>query len=154
MAKTDLGTKRLCESCESKFYDLGRTPIVCPKCGTTFVEAKPAPKPKKPVEKKTVDKAETVEAKAAPDSGSGSDAADGSAEIVSLEEADEERGGGDDDSDDETVVDGDNIDVSDIVLDDDNDDNKAQDNTFLEADEDENPNVADLVGGAGSDDQG
>ena len=37
MAKPDLGTKRLCGSCGAKFYDLNRTPIVCPKCETVFV---------------------------------------------------------------------------------------------------------------------
>ena len=37
MAKPDLGTKRLCGSCGAKFYDLDRTPIVCPKCETVFV---------------------------------------------------------------------------------------------------------------------
>ena len=36
MAKPELGTKRLCGSCGAKFYDLSKTPIVCPKCGTVF----------------------------------------------------------------------------------------------------------------------
>ena len=36
MAKQDWGTKRLCQSCATKFYDFSRTPIVCPKCGTEF----------------------------------------------------------------------------------------------------------------------
>ena len=34
MVKPELGTKRVCVSCGTKFYDLGRTPAVCPKCGT------------------------------------------------------------------------------------------------------------------------
>jgi uncharacterized protein (TIGR02300 family) len=37
LAKPDLGTKRLCASCGAKFYDLSKTPIVCPKCETVFV---------------------------------------------------------------------------------------------------------------------
>jgi uncharacterized protein (TIGR02300 family) len=37
VAKPELGTKRLCGSCSAKFYDLNKDPIVCPKCGTTFV---------------------------------------------------------------------------------------------------------------------
>jgi uncharacterized protein (TIGR02300 family) len=37
LAKPDLGTKRLCASCGAKFYDLSKTPIVCPKCATVFV---------------------------------------------------------------------------------------------------------------------
>jgi uncharacterized protein (TIGR02300 family) len=39
LAKTDLGTKRLCGNCGAKFYDLSKTPIVCPKCETVFVVA-------------------------------------------------------------------------------------------------------------------
>ena len=37
MAKAELGTKRQCQSCSARFYDLGREPITCPKCGTVFV---------------------------------------------------------------------------------------------------------------------
>jgi uncharacterized protein (TIGR02300 family) len=37
VAKPDLGTKRLCSGCGAKFYDLNKTPIVCPKCETVFV---------------------------------------------------------------------------------------------------------------------
>lgn len=36
MAKPELGAKRQCQSCATKFYDLNRDPIVCPKCGTIF----------------------------------------------------------------------------------------------------------------------
>jgi uncharacterized protein (TIGR02300 family) len=36
MAKPEWGTKRQCLSCAARFYDLGRAPIVCPKCGTTL----------------------------------------------------------------------------------------------------------------------
>ena len=34
MAKPELGLKRVCVACGTKFYDLTRTPVVCPKCGT------------------------------------------------------------------------------------------------------------------------
>ncbi len=34
MAKPELGTKRVCVSCSTRFYDLTKTPAVCPKCGT------------------------------------------------------------------------------------------------------------------------
>jgi uncharacterized protein (TIGR02300 family) len=30
------GTKRVCASCETRFYDLARTPIVCPSCGVEY----------------------------------------------------------------------------------------------------------------------
>lgn len=36
MVKPAWGTKRTCQSCDAKFYDLGRTPIACPKCGAIF----------------------------------------------------------------------------------------------------------------------
>jgi uncharacterized protein (TIGR02300 family) len=36
VAKPELGTKRLCAHCGTKFYDLSKTPIVCPKCATVF----------------------------------------------------------------------------------------------------------------------
>ena len=39
MAKPDLGGKRQCQSCSTKFFDLNRDPIVCPKCGTVFQAA-------------------------------------------------------------------------------------------------------------------
>ena len=34
MAKPELGTKRVCVACNTKFYDLLKTPPVCPKCST------------------------------------------------------------------------------------------------------------------------
>ena len=36
MVKAELGQKRTCQSCGAKFYDMNRTPILCPKCGATF----------------------------------------------------------------------------------------------------------------------
>lgn len=34
MAKAELGTKRICVSCATRFYDLAKVPAVCIKCGT------------------------------------------------------------------------------------------------------------------------
>ena len=36
MAKPELGGKRQCQNCGTKFFDLNHDPIVCPKCGTVF----------------------------------------------------------------------------------------------------------------------
>ena len=36
MANPELGAKQICPNCQSKFYDLGRRPAVCPKCGESF----------------------------------------------------------------------------------------------------------------------
>jgi uncharacterized protein (TIGR02300 family) len=33
------GTKRTCQSCDERFYDLGRAPIECPYCGASYVIA-------------------------------------------------------------------------------------------------------------------
>ena len=35
MGKVDLGMKLTCESCGARFYDLNKTPAVCPKCGAS-----------------------------------------------------------------------------------------------------------------------
>ncbi len=37
MANSDRGTKRTCQHCEVKFYDLNKEPIICPKCGEEFI---------------------------------------------------------------------------------------------------------------------
>lgn len=81
MAKPDLGTKRLCGNCGAKFYDLSKTPIVCPKCETVFVvpvvTSRSRPEPARaPVPVPEVVVPETPEA-----------------EFVSLEEADAEATG-------------------------------------------------------------
>jgi uncharacterized protein (TIGR02300 family) len=49
VAKPELGTKRQCQNCAAKFFDLNKDPIICPKCGTVFqgaaaARARPAAK--------------------------------------------------------------------------------------------------------------
>ncbi len=34
MAKPELGIKRVCVACGTRFYDLAKSPAICPKCGT------------------------------------------------------------------------------------------------------------------------
>ena len=36
MVKLDWGTKRQCQGCPARFYDLMRSPIICPTCGTVY----------------------------------------------------------------------------------------------------------------------
>ncbi len=36
MANPELGAKQICPNDQTKFYDLGRRPAVCPKCRTSF----------------------------------------------------------------------------------------------------------------------
>lgn len=36
MVKPTFGTKRLCQNCGARFYDLNKPEIICPKCSTPF----------------------------------------------------------------------------------------------------------------------
>jgi len=36
VVKLEWGTKRICPNCGTRYYDLRRDPIVCPKCGAGF----------------------------------------------------------------------------------------------------------------------
>jgi uncharacterized protein (TIGR02300 family) len=36
VAKPEWGTKRICPSCGTRYYDLMRQPVICPKCATPF----------------------------------------------------------------------------------------------------------------------
>ena len=70
VAKPELGTKRQCQNCSAKFFDLNKDPIVCPKCATIFqgVSARA---------QRATDKDEEAEEQATPPAG---------IELVSLDE--------------------------------------------------------------------
>jgi uncharacterized protein (TIGR02300 family) len=96
LAKPELGTKRICPSCGTKYYDLKRDPIICPTCGTIFAIAAPV-------------KAAVVAAvvKPAPVEELDNDAvAETEADVVSLEEveADAEPDVGPEVEEDETAI--------------------------------------------------
>ena len=91
MAKPDLGTKRQCANCGAKFYDLSKTPIVCPKCETVFVAAAPTARARPEVVRPVAAEPEVV----APETAE--------AEFVSLEEADAESTGGKPDAEAEDI---------------------------------------------------
>lgn len=84
MAKPELGIKRTCLSCSTKFYDLNRDPIACPKCGAPFVFTRAVA----PVNDE--DEAEGVVAPAAEfvplEAADGEEAAKASVEDIELEE--------------------------------------------------------------------
>ena len=40
MGKPELGLKCVCASCNERFYDLRRSPIVCPKCAAEYTAPK------------------------------------------------------------------------------------------------------------------
>ena len=44
MAKPELGMKRVCVACATRFYDLTKVPAVCPKCGVVQPVEQPRPK--------------------------------------------------------------------------------------------------------------
>jgi uncharacterized protein (TIGR02300 family) len=81
VAKPDLGTKRVCGGCGAKFYDLNRTPIICPKCETVFVPVVAAPRTRTEAAKAAAPVAEAVVPETA------------DAEFVSLEDAEAEQQG-------------------------------------------------------------
>ena len=41
MSKPARGSKRVCQSCGTRFYDLGRRPIVCPSCQAVYQVTQP-----------------------------------------------------------------------------------------------------------------
>ena len=41
MSKPARGSKRVCQSCGTRFYDLSRAPIVCPACQSVYQETQP-----------------------------------------------------------------------------------------------------------------
>ena len=64
MSKPEWGEKRECPECGARFYDLKRSPAVCPKCETSFVatvEKAPPPAPPPPAEKVAPVAAKVVE---------------------------------------------------------------------------------------------
>ena len=143
MSKEKRGTKRLCESCENKFYDLGKTPIICPVCEAPFVKEKPKPKPNPkvaaPADDKAAEPAPAAEKEKvpAPAVETASKVPDPDPEFVSLEEAAAEE---DVDEDAKLADLGD--DEEDIPPDENQD-------VFLEEDEDETgSDVSGIIGGA------
>ena len=52
------GKKRICASCQAKFYDLNKDPVICPKCGTLHnltASGTPPAKAPEPEEKDDID---------------------------------------------------------------------------------------------------
>ncbi|MEM7620698.1 MAG: TIGR02300 family protein [Pseudomonadota bacterium] len=119
--KAARGTKRLCQACGSKFYDLNRDPIHCPLCGAVFENEAMAHK---------VDHIADSD-----DSNDIVDNEDGP-EIVSLQDVEPA------DSEDIPKVEGEDID-----LDDDTEiPDAADEDVFLEEDDDGNTDVSGIIG--------
>ncbi len=129
MSKPELGTKRDCPSCGAKFYDLNKSPAVCPKCKHEFVpdtgakakRAKPVEKPKeKPVKRAVI--------------------ADDD-DNVSLDALRDEELAADD-------LDEDILDIGEDIEDD-----AAEDDAFLPAEDDEDDDVSGIIRGVGDDEE-
>jgi uncharacterized protein (TIGR02300 family) len=107
MSKPVKGIKRVCQSCGTRFYDLGRTPIVCPACQTVYQVTQPtsrrgeraaAPPEVREKEEPEVETAgpETISLEEVEEAGA--DVAVEEEEIVDLGEEEAEIPAGDDDS--------------------------------------------------------
>lgn len=134
LSKPELGTKRDCPSCGAKFYDLTKSPAVCPKCKHEFVpdqgtKAKRAKPVEKPKEKAPVRPSKRTE-----------DDDDGDISLDAMR--DEELA--DDDSDDDLLV---------GIADVDDDDDDSDDDAFLPDDDDDDDDVSSIVRGGSNDDE-
>jgi uncharacterized protein (TIGR02300 family) len=87
VAKPELGTKRLCASCSAKFYDLNKTPVTCPRCGTPFEVVPVTTRPPRPDQRTAPRKAE-VETEEAQEAQEAQEA-----KFIPLEEAEAEAQG-------------------------------------------------------------
>ena len=128
VAKAELGTKRVDPETGRKFYDLNKDPIVSPYTGKSY--------PLSFFEETSV--AKVMEKAAEEDEVQEVDTENQEVELVSLEDADSEAAGGDDIpdlGDDDVEIEGDD------------------DDTFLEADEDDEDGLSDLIGVSDDDDE-
>ena len=130
VAKSELGTKRIDPETGKKFYDLNKDPVVSPYTGKSyplsFFEESSVTK----VMEKAAEEEEVAEV----------DTESTEVELVSLEEADDETAAAGEDIPD---LGDDEVDIGD-----------DEDDTFLEQDEDEDDDdVADLIGVGGDDDE-
>jgi uncharacterized protein (TIGR02300 family) len=132
VAKAELGTKRVCPTTGRKFYDLNKDPVISPYTGEVVpIAVLPVSRRSAPVAAPVAPLAPEVEAPEPAD-----------VELVPLEEADAEAEGGKK----ETVAEGEEEEVE--VA-----DGGAEDDTFLETDEDEGDDVSDIVGGEREDEE-
>jgi len=71
LANPELGAKQICPTCSSKFYDLGRRPAHCPKCGAEFDPEEALRsrrvRPRGPLPEEEVEEVKPVEAEAEDD---------------------------------------------------------------------------------------
>jgi len=125
VVKAELGTKRTCPSCATRFYDLLKSPIVCPKCGASFLAAAILPSKS--------DMPPSAEAPPRPREVVADDLETADVELVSLEDAEAP-----DVADDETAG------IEDVDLGD-GDAGEDEEDTFLVEEEEDGDNVSGLL---------
>ena len=137
MAKSDLGTKRICPTTGKKFYDLNKNPVISPYTGEVVPIAPIAPTRATRGESARTSAMATAEAAPEPAEAE---------ELVPLEEADAEENTGKV----KAVVpeSEDDIEVDETIEDDDDDDS-----TFIADDEEGDEDVTDIIGDVGDDEE-
>ena len=140
MAKSDLGTKRICPTTGKKFYDLNKSPVISPYTGDVV--------PIAPVAPPRAARGDAARAAAAASATAAADAPEAAEaeELVSLEEADAEENTGKV----KAVVPEleDDIEVDETIEGDDDDDS-----TFIPDEEDSDEDVTDIIGDVGGDEE-
>jgi uncharacterized protein (TIGR02300 family) len=126
VAKAQLGSKRIDPETGRKFYDLNKDPIVSPYTGKSYPRSYFDSGTEIVAEEEEVEQKELGTEEEAP-------------ETVSLEEADEEAAGGEELPD----LEDDDVDLGD----------EEADDTFLEAEEEEEDDVTGIVGVGDDDDE-
>jgi uncharacterized protein (TIGR02300 family) len=133
VAKPELGTKRVCPTTGRKFYDMNKDPIISPYTGLV-VPVAPVAAPRGRAAATPEPKAEPVAAEPPT-----ADIEESEPETVSLEEAEEEV----------TATGKKETSAEDVDLEDEEEipDSGDDDDTFLEEDEDEEVDAAELIDG-------
>ena len=137
VAKSDLGTKRICPTTGKKFYDLNKSPVISPYTGEVVPIAPVAPP--RAVRGAAAAAAATAAAADVPEPAEAE-------ELVSLEEADAEENTGKV----KAVVpeSEDDIEADETIEDDDDDDS-----TFIADEEEGDEDVTDIIGDVGTDEE-
>jgi uncharacterized protein (TIGR02300 family) len=129
VAKPELGTKRLCASCGAKFYDLSKTPPVCPSCGTVFEVVQVVSRPRPEQARAAAAAARVPEVEVVEPA---------EVETISLEDADAEAEGKKPVVADADVAD--DVEVADDIED-------GDEEPFIEEQEEEDTDVSEIIGG-------
>ena len=130
MAKSELGTKRICPTTGKKFYDLNKSPVISPYTGEVVPIAPPAPA------RGRAAAAAAVAEEAAPEAAE--------LETVSLEEADAEATG---------KVKSDLPETEEDIEADETIDDEDDDSTFIAEEEEGEDDVTDIIGDVSDDEE-